>query len=93
MSGPKKLVRRINPASHGIRNLSIEEREPEREPQKNIRYVTRITEEEKRRIRESVKKPDVRYNSFYTKPDNNSKVSRFDSASNRRTAGRYIPNA
>ena len=31
-------------------------------------------------------------NSFITKPDKHSEVSRFDRASNRRSASRYIPN-
>lgn len=61
--------------------------------EKEIRYVVRITEEEKRRIMESAKQDKVPKNSFYTKPDKYSAVSRFDRASNRRTAGRYLPNA
>lgn len=54
--------------------------------------VIRVTEE-KRRIAESEKRNIVPRNSFYTKPDEYSVVSRFDRASNRRAASRYIPNA
>ena len=92
MSEPKKLVRRRNPASHGIRNLSIEEREPEREPQKEIRVVRRISEEEKRRIMERAKSPDVPHHSFPTNPKDYIKADRFNRISNILTASRYGPN-
>jgi hypothetical protein len=60
---------------------------------KEIRCVIRVTEEEKQRIKESEKRNKVPKNSFYTKPNEYSVVSRFDRASNRRAAGRYLPNA
>lgn len=61
--------------------------------EKEMRRVVRITEEEKKRIMESARQDMVPRNSFYTKPDKYYTVSRFDRASNRRAAGRYIPNA
>lgn len=54
--------------------------------------VMRITDEEKKRIMESSKNEIVPKNSFYTKPDRSSAVSRFDRASIRRAAGIYVQN-
>lgn len=61
--------------------------------EKETKRIMRVTDEEKERIMESAKQNMVPRNSFYTKPDKYYTVSRFDRASNRRAASRYIPNA
>lgn len=55
--------------------------------------IMRITDEEKKRIMDSSKNEIVPKNSFYTKPDRSSAVSRFDRASIRRAAGVYVQNS
>lgn len=96
MDEPKKLVKRINTTKRVHRTIPTYKVRENGLPTVR-RFVERNIErdndlEERNKVGSAHPRKKEEKNSFITKPDKYSEVSRFDRASNRRAASRYIPN-